>query len=701
MIRLSNIYLRFGRILIENGRMSIPDGKITVITGKSGSGKTALLYLLGLISSTRDYHYHFDGHEVNLRSDKEVSALRKTKIGYVFQDNSLIDSLTVTENIRNAARIAGVPITQDDVKQYLNQVKLNAGARQYPKTLSGGEQQRLAIACAMAKKPDLIIADEPTSALDKENSAVIMGIFKEFAARENKKVVIASHSDLAREMGDVIYEISDCGIQLVQGGDGHKAAYAGEPPEPKSKALGFKFAVGYALKTMRKAKFLKTLMLLVCAAAIALAAGISGVGDGVIARQQSLLDELSDRQIFLIHFTAPINTFMDVDEHISIADDDYSRIQSVSGVDTVYPYFEFRSVGFDIEASASYHACEVGVTTESGDRRYSFDTFGGEGYHSIAVLPYYEEESLEKRVSQPFNAHSGKDGAIYLSHQLANLLALADGDEKHARIRLDLGVPVYTTDVDLQVSGTQAEYAADVDLSVITSLDLEISGVLDYDYTNKYSASGDNVIYMPIESMIKIRSSVKDGFNEKNVTDGGIKRNEWAPSSYVVFAKDYNDVGATIEKLESINVNFKAKSGYQDIETMNEMMAGIKNAAAWIVTVVLAIVLILTAIIYINHTVNKKFEIAVLKANGLNRKEALFLVLAEALLQMLIISSLAAVFTLIINAAVNTLFNFEAAAFSAGTALIIVLVSLLSVIGPSAGSIIIMNKVKPDRIMRN
>lgn len=701
MIRLSNINLKFSRVLIENGRINIPDGQITVITGKSGSGKTTLLYLLGLISSARDYHYYFDGHEVNLRSDKEVSSLRKTRIGYVFQDNSLIDSLTVAENIRNTARIAGVPITQNDVKHYLNQVKLDAGLRQYPKTLSGGERQRLAIACAMAKKPDLIIADEPTSALDKENSAVIMGIFKEFAARENKKVVIASHSALAREIGDVIYEISDCRIQLIQGCDGHKAEYAGERPAPKCKALGFKFAAGYALKTMRKSKFLKSLMLLLCAAAIALAAGVSGVGDGVIARQQSLLDELSDRQIFLIHFTAPLNTFMDVDEHISISNDDFARIQSVSGIDTVYPYFEFRSVGFDIEKSASYYACKVGVTTELDERQFSFDTFGHDGYHSIAVLPYYEEENLEKRVYQSFNADSGKGGAIYLSHQLANMLALAEGNEKHVQIQLDLGVPVYTADVDLQVSGTQAEYAADVDLSVITSLNLDISGVLDYDYTNKYSASGDNVIYMPIESMNRIRNSVKEGFNDNAVADGSIKLNGWAPSSYVVFAKDYNDVGATIEKLESINANFKAKSGYQDIEAMNEMMAGIKNAAAWVASAVLAIVLILTAIIYINHTVNRKFEIAVLKSNGLNKNEALRLVLAEALLQIIIISSLAALFTLILNGVVNMLFNFKAAAFSAGTALIIVLVSLLSVIGPSAGSIIIMNNVKPDRIMRN
>lgn len=453
MIRLSNINLKFSRVLIENGRMNIPDGQITVITGKSGSGKTTLLYLLGLISSARDYHYYFDGHEVNLRSDKEVSSLRKTRIGYVFQDNSLIDSLTVAENIRNTARIAGVPITQNDVKHYLNQVKLDAGLRQYPKTLSGGERQRLAIACAMAKKPDLIIADEPTSALDKENSAVIMGIFKEFAARENKKVVIASHSALAREIGDVIYEISDCRIQLIQGCDGHKAEYAGERSAPKCKALGFKFAVGYALKTMRKSKFLKSLMLLLCAAAIALAAGVSGVGDGVIARQQNLLDELSDRQIFLIHFTAPVNTFMDVDEHISISNDDFARIQSVSGINTVYPYFEFRSVGFDIEKSASYHACKVGVTTELDERQFSFDTFGHDGYHSIAVLPYYEEENLEKRVYQSFNADSGKGGAIYLSHQLANMLALAEGNEKHVQIQLDLGVPVYTADVDLQVSG--------------------------------------------------------------------------------------------------------------------------------------------------------------------------------------------------------------------------------------------------------
>lgn len=203
MIVLSNINLEFDRILVRNGSIAIPDNRITVITGKSGSGKTSLLYLIGLMSSNTGYDYRFDGHSVNLKSDTELGNIRKKQIGYVFQENSLIESLDIADNLRNAAKIAGRTITDDDILDYLNQVHLAVDRSKYPRMLSGGERQRLAIACAMAKKPDLIVADEPTSALDKENSVLIMKILKAFANEKKKKVVIASHNQMVTDCADV------------------------------------------------------------------------------------------------------------------------------------------------------------------------------------------------------------------------------------------------------------------------------------------------------------------------------------------------------------------------------------------------------------------------------------------------------------------------------------------------------------------
>lgn len=106
MIVLSNINLEFDRTLVRNGAITIPDNRITVITGKSGSGKTSLLYLIGLMSSNTSYDYIFDGHSVHLKSDTELGNIRKKQIGYVFQENSLIESLDIADNLRNAAKIS-------------------------------------------------------------------------------------------------------------------------------------------------------------------------------------------------------------------------------------------------------------------------------------------------------------------------------------------------------------------------------------------------------------------------------------------------------------------------------------------------------------------------------------------------------------------------------------------------------------------
>lgn len=325
MITLTNVNLKFNKTLIRNGKIHIPDNSITVITGKSGSGKTSLLYLIGLISSNSDYDYIFNENRINLKSDKEVSSIRKSRIGYVFQDNAVIDSLSINENIRYAAKIAGVSITDEDIAAYLKKVKLDIDGRKYPRTLSGGEQQRLAIACAMAKKPDLIIADEPTSALDEENSILIMDIFKDFAKQTQKIVVIASHNPLVSNYADVLYEIHDCKINLISGNEYNKESER-RNLLPDSKTLPFSFYIKYALKTMRRARLLKTLMLFLCALSIAFAAGIRGMGDGLIKYQKSILKDLSDRKIFLVNLTTPLQAALNVDENLSIPTDELDKI---------------------------------------------------------------------------------------------------------------------------------------------------------------------------------------------------------------------------------------------------------------------------------------------------------------------------------------------------------------------------------------
>ena len=109
MISLTHVNIKFAEPVIVDSELIVPARKITAITGPSGSGKTTLLYCLGLISSNKDYEYLFDGERVNISDDEMKGAVRKSRIGYIFQDKNLNDSLTVRENIRLMATLAGEP----------------------------------------------------------------------------------------------------------------------------------------------------------------------------------------------------------------------------------------------------------------------------------------------------------------------------------------------------------------------------------------------------------------------------------------------------------------------------------------------------------------------------------------------------------------------------------------------------------------
>lgn len=696
MIALSNITLKFEHTLIKRGAITIPDNLITVITGKSGSGKTSLLYLIGLISSNTSYEYIFDGKPIDLKSDTKLSNVRKKQIGYVFQDNSLIESLSIADNIKHSAKIAGHTLSEDEVVDYLTQVHLDVDCSKYPRILSGGERQRLAIACAMAKNPALIVADEPTSALDRENSILIMDIFRSFANKRGKKVVVASHNQMVTEAADVVYEIAEEKIVLKRG-----EAIPTEKSivEDGFEHVPFSFAhsIKYAVKTMKRSKFLKALMIVLCAISIALAACISGIGEGLVKHQESLLETISDKEVFLINFTAPLQTYVDVDENLSISAAEETAISKISSIDSIYPYLEFRSVGYDFIQDTFFDSCNVEVATDGRASTYTFNE-ANDHYKKIVVAPYYKEDNVEKRVINSFETDATEK--IYFSYELANVLGLANSSLSDVQISLSIGVPMGTTDVNLNVSSSESSYMADIDVSKIAPISFELSGVLDHDFKNRRSASGNMIIYMPIDTMLRYMNSIKATIDPSLFhKDYGI--NEWRPSAYVSFVKNYNDIDFTVEKLEKINPNFKAVSAYQDIDSMNELLSNVRDTASWIIIAVLVIVLILMAIIYINSTVGRKYEFAILKANGLNNRETLKIALSEAFIQLFGITIFALIIALLISGIVNLLFSFNVLTLSIKTVAIIVSTALIAVLVPTIGSIIIMNHVKPDRILRN
>ena len=175
--------------------IEVNDGEFVAIMGPSGCGKSTLLNILGLLDSPTEGRYWLDNNEVGHLKERERTACRRGRIGFVFQSFNLIDELTVEENIELQLKYLGVEKKErkERVLEILRKVKLSHRSKNYPHQLSGGQQQRVAIARAVVGKPSLILADEPTGNLDSKNGMEVMELLSELN-QEGTTVIMVTHS---------------------------------------------------------------------------------------------------------------------------------------------------------------------------------------------------------------------------------------------------------------------------------------------------------------------------------------------------------------------------------------------------------------------------------------------------------------------------------------------------------------------------
>ena len=200
MIKTENITRVFRTEEVEtvalNGvSIEVNDGEFVAIMGPSGCGKSTLLNILGLLDSPTEGKYWLGSEEVGHLKERERTAYRKGRIGFVFQSFNLIDELTVEENIELQLKYLGVEKMErkQRVLDILRKVKLSHRMKHYPHQLSGGQQQRVAIARAVVGRPRIILADEPTGNLDSKNGQEVMQLLSELN-QEGTTVVMVTHS---------------------------------------------------------------------------------------------------------------------------------------------------------------------------------------------------------------------------------------------------------------------------------------------------------------------------------------------------------------------------------------------------------------------------------------------------------------------------------------------------------------------------
>ena len=200
MIRTENLTRIFRTEEVEtialNGvNIEVEDGEFIAIMGPSGCGKSTLLNILGLLDSPTEGKYWLNNEEVGHLKERERTAYRKGRIGFVFQNFNLIDELTVEENVDLQLKYLGMGKAErkERVLEILRKVKLSHRAKHYPHQLSGGQQQRVAIARAVVGKPSIILADEPTGNLDSKNGMEVMQLLSELN-EEGTTIVMVTHS---------------------------------------------------------------------------------------------------------------------------------------------------------------------------------------------------------------------------------------------------------------------------------------------------------------------------------------------------------------------------------------------------------------------------------------------------------------------------------------------------------------------------
>ncbi len=205
-IKIKDLCKSFGNLtLFDHLTLEIPEKEITCIYGTSGCGKTTLLDIIGFIETYQSGKIFYDGKQVKNKASQRK--MLRDNIGFIFQDFGLIENETIINNLKIVKKIKKMPHKEERIKEVLNSLQLDMDLNRKVYELSGGEQQRLAIAKIILKDPDLILADEPTASLDVGNKEIILNLLKSFAAN-GKTVIIVTHDKDTIEIADNKIDLS-------------------------------------------------------------------------------------------------------------------------------------------------------------------------------------------------------------------------------------------------------------------------------------------------------------------------------------------------------------------------------------------------------------------------------------------------------------------------------------------------------------
>lgn len=197
---------------LQQASFELYEGELIVVLGPSGSGKSTLLNIIGGMDKASGGDLYYQDTPLHSADTKQLTLYRRNDVGFVFQFYNLMPNLTAYENINLAVQIAQNPLP---IEELLEKIGLSDRAEHFPSQLSGGEQQRIALARALAKNPQIMLCDEPTGALDFSTSIQVLKLLKDFCTNYKKTVVIITHNTAIAQIANRVFHLKDgCIIRI-------------------------------------------------------------------------------------------------------------------------------------------------------------------------------------------------------------------------------------------------------------------------------------------------------------------------------------------------------------------------------------------------------------------------------------------------------------------------------------------------------
>lgn len=226
MIEIENVTKSYGkgdsRVEVLKGiNLTIDSGDFAVILGASGSGKSTLLNVVSGLEKPDGGKVIYDGKDISSLSDSELTAFRKNNVGFIFQQYYLLPNLSVEKNVKMGADLAG----NKDYKEIIEAVGLGDKLHKYPGEMSGGEQQRVAVARALAKKPKVLFLDEPTGALDEKTGRQVLALVEQLRIKLGFTVVMVTHNQNIADMANTVIKMNSGEVCEVSKNATVKTAY--------------------------------------------------------------------------------------------------------------------------------------------------------------------------------------------------------------------------------------------------------------------------------------------------------------------------------------------------------------------------------------------------------------------------------------------------------------------------------------------